>query len=244
MLKKKLLERAINDRRVNKSALCLLNYYITHLDENEYKKFKRIDLSKTLNVSRQTILVDNKLLLKLGYIKYVIENNTKRGIMLNLEINEIEKITFELLLSLQEKAYNYTKESKNYDSESSPLFITVNPKEKNDIDYYIFNPKNWNGGDDLIRQLIITYEDDYELFSEKENENLKFIYRHQENDNKSFSIIINNSDVYNICWYKKRGNTENILLNGRTIDMEDYIELLNYLQDNNIFIFDLTIWDK
>ena len=27
MLKKKLLERAINDKKVNKSALCLLNYY-------------------------------------------------------------------------------------------------------------------------------------------------------------------------------------------------------------------------
>ena len=130
MLKKKLLERAINDKKVNGTMIKILEILTNELKMCQCTNFKKDIFQRKLGISRSTSYTNLKKLEELGYIKFIKDEVIEDRVMLNIPF---EKITLEKLLELQEKAYNYTKESKNYGSESSPLFITTKPKEKNNI---------------------------------------------------------------------------------------------------------------
>ena len=104
----------------------------------------------------------------------------------------------------------------------------------------IFNPNNWNGGDDVIREFTKYVERKSGFFCEFESK--KYLYQifcvyQFIDDEKYFTITVikdngsrENVDSYVINYYKDRGTTNWIFKNGKIINEDEYIELLNLLE--------------
>lgn len=101
---------------------------------------------------------------------------------------------------------------------SIPRFLF---KQIEDTDDWIFNPDNWNGGDILRHGLLYFIYDGKRIDSYE----IKF-FRH---DDQTTVFIFSSSDWYEISWYKSRGRTDIIKMNGEPIYLDDYINLCNEL---------------
>lgn len=102
---------------------------------------------------------------------------------------------------------------------STPTFL-FNPLD-DDPTEWVFNPRNWNGGDILRRGLMKIFDlgesiDGYEI--------KYFIHSDQ-----TTIFIFTDTDWYEISWYKSRGRTDSIKKNGDPIYIDEYIDLCNAL---------------
>jgi hypothetical protein len=158
----------------------------------------------------------------------------------------MKQITKEVLEQLRK-----TQQREYYGSQAQAMFVDG-----------IFNPNNWNGGDRLIRQYFSEYRDGLfndqvaaEIeFGEKETEfSGDIIINHKWFEDQNYVTIIFHGwygvDEMNdykqqidhiayFTWYKSRGRTENALYNGRPMTEDEYLFVLNALQETG-FDFDL-----
>lgn len=105
-------------------------------------------------------------------------------------------------------------ESCHYGSEPTFLFKPL----EYDPDEWIFNPDNWNGGDILRRFLY--YND---------NDITEFEIKYYFIDDQHTFFIFTRNNFYEITWYKSRGRTDSVKMNGEPISLDDYIDLCNKL---------------
>jgi hypothetical protein len=118
-------------------------------------------------------------------------------------------------------------------SKPSPMFI--NGK---------FNPDNWAGGDNIIRHYFYEIEtsDSWQRGYEVSSGYLIVNFYYYED--QAYAVIIHDDvdkywengqiehhDVYYFSWYKHRGQTEVAKLNGHDITEEEYIRLLNLIEE-------------
>jgi hypothetical protein len=126
----------------------------------------------------------------------------------------------------------------------------------------VFSSDNWNGGDGLIRQYFSTYEGkvhqdtlvDYIEFTYKDTHFWgDIIVTHTWFDDQNYATVtfsgtveINDElvfekfeDVVYFTWYKNRGRTEKAKYNGLLMTEEQYLFVLNALEQTG-FKFDLT----
>lgn len=114
-----------------------------------------------------------------------------------------------------------------YGSPIGDLFID------NGVGDYVFNDKNWCGGD-ILREAIITgYDENYPVLS-----GLPFGVKYWWIDNENIVVIdfgdaaLNQDKVNGVLymrWYKERGRTELIEYNGCEINLEEYVTICNEL---------------
>lgn len=151
-------------------------------------------------------------------------------------------ITNQGLIQRHNELVKYAKqEDSPYVSIPEPLFIGVK-----------FNPDNWNGGDDIIRQFTdylknegrYAREFDWEYMSGDFISNYNWF-----NDQNYINITLHIYDErinkwilesYLITYYKNRGKTEAIYKNGKLITLDEYIEILNIIESTG-FKFDMNI---
>lgn len=143
-------------------------------------------------------------------------------------------ITLETLLKNRDWVLNNAT-NLNYISVPNPMFIDGK-----------FNPENWKGGDAVIRQFTshIGFDIDWQKVYMKKNSIMVLDYVIEEDQTyvniarmKSYCSGIS-SDVYRISWYKDRGRTEVVELNGGPISETDYVNLLNYIESMTKFKFE------
>lgn len=136
-------------------------------------------------------------------------------------------ITKELL----HKNIQYVKDNKqklNYYDVTEPMF--TNGK---------FNRNNWNGGDDVIRQLFSEIEDS-DSWKPRIYQNDKMLmiidFDIQDDDRygKIIAIELENHSLcfeYEFSWYKRRGRTDLARIDNKLLDEETYIKLLNQIEE-------------
>ena len=112
-----------------------------------------------------------------------------------------------------------------YGSPIGDLFID------NGVGDYVFNDKNWCGGD-ILRKAIIDCYDGYDLDAPELPDGVKYWYIDDENivvfDFSEIDSMTNNvHGVLYMRWYKERGHTELIEFNGCEITLEDYVMICN-----------------
>lgn len=88
-------------------------------------------------------------------------------------------------------------------------------------DDWIFNDDNWNGGD-ILRQGLLNILDE-----EKRVNSHEIKYYHY--DGQTTILILTSENWYEVSWYKNRGRTDIIRMNGEPIYLYDYIDLCNSL---------------
>jgi hypothetical protein len=104
-----------------------------------------------------------------------------------------------------------------------------------------FNPRNWNGGDDIIRQFISKLEDSKdgkEVFSEIDYEDKTYdilCYWSWLEDHQYVTFLINSFDIpyVDIAFfrvYKHRGATELAMYNSELMHVDQYVFLLNLIE--------------
>lgn len=151
-----------------------------------------------------------------------------------------------------EKRLEVSRERKDgYGSDTIPMF-----NEEGE-----FNERNWNGGDDVIRQY--TGYLNYEVEDRKESKEFvvntgknkgyegRFLATHSYQEDYNYIQITTHwygydndestnwmFDQYLIAHYKNRGNTDMIIKNGKRIDIKQYTELLNIIEGTG-FKFDV-----
>lgn len=132
-------------------------------------------------------------------------------------------ITKEMLDNNRQYKIN-NKEKLNYGSEPKPMFIDGK-----------FNPINWNGGDNLIRQFFYNMEcSDWQKYYEIDfnDESYDLFANLLYNENQYYGNIIIHGDeikTYTFGWYKHRGCTEYAGCGDRYMTEEEYLEVLNLL---------------
>lgn len=126
------------------------------------------------------------------------------------------------------KLYNNQCElyKKEYPTSSQPeSLFTIDEEEE-----YIFNPSNWNSGQDIVRYMLLDIFDNLKLTFDESRNNDRIYGFIQYNDDDWYGNIIhennNHRTSYFIRWYKNRGRTEVILKNGYNITLKEYIELI------------------
>lgn len=129
-------------------------------------------------------------------------------------------ITKEIL----EKLYLQNVNNKSFSDK--PVRMFVNGK---------FNPKNWNGGDDLIRTLFSSIESDntsniLNLYDEDDEWDYPVICNIDRVQDQTYATIVVDRKVYYFEWYKNRGCTEVAMINGRDMTENEYIKLLNLIE--------------
>ncbi|UUV25911.1 MULTISPECIES: hypothetical protein [Lysinibacillus] len=124
-----------------------------------------------------------------------------------------------------------------------------------------FNERNWNGGDDIIRQytgyLIHEVEDGKESkefavnTSKSSGYEGRFLATHSYQEDYNYIQITTHWYGYNgdestnwkfdqflIVHYKNRGNTDLVMKNGKLINIKQYTKLLNIIEGTG-FKFDV-----
>lgn len=82
-----------------------------------------------------------------------------------------------------------------------------------------FNPDNWNGGD-ILRHFL--YNNDFAYIG-------SFEIKYYVVDDQTTIFLFASNKWYEISWYKSRGRTDIIKMNGEPICLDDYIKLCNEL---------------
>lgn len=102
----------------------------------------------------------------------------------------------------------------------------------------VFNPDNWNGGDDIIRDFFydVEYSGDWARGYELDDYDVIINFNYF-NDQAYGTVIVRgitfegeSFDVYLLSWYKHRGKTEVAQLNGQPLEESKYLELLNLIE--------------
>jgi len=108
-----------------------------------------------------------------------------------------------------------------------------------------FNKDNWSGGDDIIR--LFTDELQMEFLHEsktyKDIDRILIVTFDNDGSNNvvRMTCISNrgsNIDNYEVGWYKSRGKTDYIKRNGQDITEEQYVELINIIEETSDFRFE------
>lgn len=98
----------------------------------------------------------------------------------------------------------------------------------------VFNKKNWNGGDDLIRTFLADVEfgsnNNIRSF-ESEDCYFPIITNVNRFEDTAYATILVFDDIYYFSWYKNRGTTEIAKKNNKVLEEVDYINLLNLIQE-------------
>lgn len=158
-------------------------------------------------------------------------------------------ITRECLIKLRdEKERKYIE--KGNSTLPKPLFING-----------LFNQDNWSAGDAILREFIyylneecndrimdMLYKSDLlEDDSADGSENpVLFMASHYIICDEKYTVINIHQDqtlefeTYTIKWYKDRGRIDHITLNGKLITEEEYLKLLNFIQDFKIYDFKIN----
>lgn len=112
-----------------------------------------------------------------------------------------------------------------------------------------FNKDNWNGGGDVIRQFTNHIEDLYEwrqLYNNIEKTMVVELICEDEEYTANIVVIKHGINIevgtYSIGWYKHRGKTDKITLNNRLLTEDEYIELLNIIEEVTDFKFSINTW--
>lgn len=154
------------------------------------------------------------------------------------------KITKETLEKLRK-----TQQKSNYGSQAQAMFVDG-----------LFNYGNWNGGDGLIRQYFYdkvymdTLVEDIDFTYESIHFWGDIIITHSWYEDQNYATIafagthetdgiLNPADykfedVAFFTWYKSRGTTESAKYNGQRMTEDQYLFVLNALQETG-FQFDL-----
>lgn len=142
----------------------------------------------------------------------------------------------EKFLDFHEKAVN----DQRFGSEPKPLFH----------DDGSFNSNNWNSNQDDIRTRIYNVLSPRSqcLLNIESDEPVGNIFPtavilvHVDFSDDQWYILINvicedtgRYDSYIVSWYKNRGTTEMITYNGRPINIDEYVSLLNTLERGKFF---------
>lgn len=115
-----------------------------------------------------------------------------------------------------------------------------------------FNTENWNGGDAIIRKLVYALEDDFDnsyckdfdlTLNNREFSGELIISFNRYNDSSYIQIAVNwyeylnsetttatTTDLYYIEYYKDRGKTDKIVKNGKLINLDEYVTLLQIIE--------------
>lgn len=147
-------------------------------------------------------------------------------------------ITKELL----HKNVQYVKENKdklNYSDDPLPMF---NKDGK-------FDSLNWNGGDDVIRQLFYDIESgcDWKAKVYQTDKMLVVINFDIQGDERYGKITTIELDNHSLCfeyefeWYKHRGTTELAKIEDKLINEETYIKLLNQIEEITEYKFQFYV---
>lgn len=146
-------------------------------------------------------------------------------------------ITKELL----HRNVQYVKDNKqklNYYDVTEPMF--VNGK---------FNRNNWNGGDDIIRQLFSEIEDSdsWKPRIYQNDKILMIIDFDIQCDDRYGKIIVIELENHSLCfeyefsWYKRRCRTDLARIDNKLLDEETYIKLLNQIEEMTGYKFEFYI---
>ena len=106
-----------------------------------------------------------------------------------------------------------------YKSPIKPLFKVEEEDKVEDPEWWIFDEENWNGGD-ILRHLLVNHPN--RLVP-------SIIWFYYICDGQTYIFLFKENSFYEISWYKDRGRTEKILMNGSPITLLDYINLYNEL---------------
>lgn len=129
------------------------------------------------------------------------------------------------------------------------------PPKKLFNDDSIFNESNWNGGDAIIRQFTGHLEDKdryvgefdylnygYSLISSwqyyEDMNYVNIVLRKYCHDEETFEKEDWTYDTYLIVYYKRRGVTDEVQLNGKRVTYDEYVNLLNIIEASG-YKFDL-----
>ncbi|WP_137743317.1 hypothetical protein [Robertmurraya siralis] len=151
------------------------------------------------------------------------------------------------------KQLRKTQQKSNYGSQAQAMFVDG-----------LFNYGNWNGGDGLIRQYFSKYNEN-SIFCDTKVTDIDFLHNeihfwgdiiitHSWYEERNYATItfagtcetngILNpvdykfEDVAFFTWYKSRGTTESAKYNGKRMTEDQYLFVLNALQETG-FKFDL-----
>lgn len=102
---------------------------------------------------------------------------------------------------------------------SNPRFLF-----RHEFNDWIFNKFNWNGGD-ILRNFLI---DNLDELNNIKVLDIKYYYH----EDQTTIFMFASEKWYEISWYKDRGRTDIIKMNGKPIYLEDYIDLCNLLNIN------------
>lgn len=114
-----------------------------------------------------------------------------------------------------------------------------------------FNNRNWNGGDGVVRQFAneaVIDEDyckEYDLGDEygdmvvshsyfQDQQYYQITLRHVEDEVEGWKFT-----QYLVTYYKNRGKTEWVSKNGKVINFDEYLHLLDIIESTG-FVFDLV----
>ena len=105
----------------------------------------------------------------------------------------------------------------------------------------VFNPSNWNSGQDIIRHFLLAYYDSSlpNHFDVYFNGNRVVGFIQYLDDEWYGDIVVYNKmdnvrSSYFIKWYKNRGRTSMVLKNGEPITLEEYSDLIVTLAQANL----------
>lgn len=96
----------------------------------------------------------------------------------------------------------------------------------------VFNPDNWNGGDDIIRDFFYEVECSGEWVRAYELDDSDVIINFNYFNDQAYGTVIvkgESFDVYLFSWYKHRGKTETAQFNGKPLEESKYLKLLNLI---------------
>lgn len=156
------------------------------------------------------------------------------------------EITKDLLANLRE-----FQQKKHYGSKAEAMFVDG-----------MFNPKNWNGGDGIIRQYFSKFygKVNNDIFASEVFFNWngievdgEIIVSHKYFEDQNYVTIVLHTyhyveedilrdwhdDIAYLSWYKNRGTTDVMKFNGKEMSEEEYLLVLNALKASG-FDFDLT----
>lgn len=152
----------------------------------------------------------------------------------------MKQITKDTLIQLRK-----TQQKEFYGSQAQPMFVDG-----------VFNPDNWNGGDDIIRQYFSDYNGKVRIGTlamdiDFTHNSVHFwgdiIITHTWYDDQNYVTItfvglfekdeklqLDDYDFEHVAfltWYKNRGRTESVKFDGKPMTEEQYLFVLNALQE-------------
>lgn len=158
-------------------------------------------------------------------------------------------ITNKTLIKLREEMIQEFIKMENK-SLPEPLFINGN-----------FNENNWMGGDNILRHFGYYLEDigneiikslyQCDLYPEEDEDNysmvpIYFMAKRFHFNEETYILINIHQDgsnefaTYTMKWYKCRGRIDHVTFNGKLITEEQYLKLLNFIQDYKIYDFKIN----